>query len=74
MVRLNLRIDDALADDLRAMAARRGESVNAMATTVFRALTDSNASGRDVQQIRERLARAGLLDQPAAEPAPRPGG
>jgi plasmid stability protein len=72
MVRLNLRIDDALADDLRVMAARRGESVNAMATTAFRALTDPHASGRDIQQIRERLARAGLLNEPAPEPAPRP--
>lgn len=72
MAQLTLRVDDELADDLRNLAARRGESINAMATKMLRALTDPNAAGSDLEQMRERLARAGLLADPPSEPAPRP--
>lgn len=65
MAQLTLRVDDDLADDLRDMAARRGESVNALATNVLRAFTDPQAAGSDMEKIRERLARAGLLAEPA---------
>lgn len=72
MAQLTLRVDDDLADDLRGMAARRGESVNALATNILRAFTDPQAAGSDMEKIRERLARAGLLADPPSEPAPRP--
>jgi plasmid stability protein len=72
MAQLTLRVDDDLADDLRGMAARRGQSVNALATKILRAFTDPQAAGSDMDEIRERLARAGLLADPPSEPAPRP--
>lgn len=72
MAQLTLRVDDGLADDLRDLAARRGESLNAMATAALRALTDPKAAGSDMEELRERLRRAGLLAEPALEPAPRP--
>lgn len=72
MAQLTLRVDDELADDLRDLAARQGESVNAMATKMLRALTDPDAAGTDIERYRERLRRAGLLAEPPAEPAPRP--
>ena len=72
MAQLTLRVDDALANDLRNLAARRGESVNTLATRALRALTDPRAAGTDMDETRERLARAGLLADPPTEPAPRP--
>jgi plasmid stability protein len=72
MAQLTLRVDDALADDLRSLAARRGESVNAMATTILRAYADPGTAGDEMEEIRERLARAGLLAEPALKSAGRP--
>ncbi len=72
MAQLTLRVDDDLANDLRNLAARRGESVNAMATNILRVYTDPQAAGDDMEEIRERLARAGLLAEPALDAVPRP--
>ncbi len=72
MAQLTLRIDDELAGDLRTFAARRGESVNALATNILRAYTDPEAAGDEMEEIRERLARAGLLAEPALKSAGRP--
>ncbi len=72
MAQLTLRVDDALANDLRAAAAERGESLNALATKVLRAAVDPDAAASDVERYRERLRRMGLLADPPSEPAPRP--
>jgi hypothetical protein len=67
MRQVTLRLDDALADRLRAVAGERGTSVNALASLVLRAAVDPEAAGSEIERVRERLARAGLLAQP--EPA-----
>lgn len=61
MAQITLRIGDELARDLKRVAAEQGHSVNAFATTVLTAAVDPDSAGDDVERIRERLARAGLL-------------
>lgn len=72
MAQLTLRVDDELADELRRVAAQRGESMNALVITVLRAAVDPEAAGSEVDRFRERLARAGLLAEPASVPVTRP--
>jgi hypothetical protein len=55
------RLDDELYDRVRHAARAWGWSVNEYVTRVMDAATDpSNAEG-EVEQLRERLSRAGLL-------------
>lgn len=61
MKQLTLRVDDDLADALKSVAAEHGESVNAYAQSVLRAAVDPAHAGSEIQRMRERLARAGLL-------------
>lgn len=63
MAQITLRLPDLMADDLRRAAADRGVSVNAWATAVLRAAVDPDLSGSDAERTRERLRRAGLLDE-----------
>lgn len=72
MAQLTIRIDDDLADALRAFADREGRSVNAVASTALQALVDPDAAGDETQRYRERLARMGLLAEPALKAGPRP--
>ena len=72
MAQLTLRVDDDLADDLRAFADREGKSVNAVAATALRALVDPDAADTDTDRYRERLRRMGLLTEPALKAGPRP--
>lgn len=65
MPQLTLRIDTTLVEHLKATAAERGESVNGFATSVLRAAVDPDFAGTEATQLRERLARAGLLAVPA---------
>ena len=65
MTQLSLRIDDGLARDVRARAAETGTSVNRWIADVLRAAVDPSFAGSEVERIRERLARAGLLHVPA---------
>ena len=60
MKQLTLRVPDDLAADLTRVAAERGRSVNALATTALRALVDPEAAGDEVERVRERLRRAGV--------------
>lgn len=61
MKQVTLRLDDDLAADLTADAARLGRSVNAHAALGLRALVDPDAEGEEIERIRARLRRAGLL-------------
>lgn len=71
MVQLTLRVPDALAEDLKRVAAARGQSVNALATQALSALVDPGLAADSAQRLRERLARAGLLAEvPALDREP----
>ena len=72
MAQLTLRLPDVLADDLRRVAAQRGQSVNAWATAVLRAAVDPDLSGDEAERTRERLRRAGLLIEVDAYRGRRP--
>lgn len=69
MKQVTLRLDEALADRLRSVASERGESVNTFASTVLSAAVDPEHAGAEVERIRERLGRAGLLVRPKTLPA-----
>lgn len=71
MRQLTLRIDEGLADDLKAAAASREESVNAYASAVLAAAVDPDLAGDEALRLRARLARAGLLTDPG-DPRERP--
>jgi len=72
MRQITLRIDDALAERLKGVAAQRGESVNAYAQAVLGAAVDPDLAGDETARLRERLARAGLLAEPTAATPRRP--
>jgi hypothetical protein len=61
MAQLTLRVEEALARRLKAVAGERGESVNAYASSVLAAAVDPDTAGTEVERLRERLARAGLV-------------
>jgi hypothetical protein len=66
MKQLTLRVDERMVERLRAVAAERGESVNAYAGAVLSAAVNPDLAADELEQLRERLARAGLLARPAA--------
>src|SRR4051812_27301603 len=68
MRQVTLRLDDDLIENVRAEAARRGESVNGFAGATLRAAVDPDASGSEIERLRGRLARAGLLAPAVAVP------
>jgi hypothetical protein len=71
MAQLTIRTTDALVDRVRAAARRHGRSMNEYVVAVLGAATDPDLSGDDVERIRERLQRAGLL-APGGTPRRRP--
>lgn len=58
---LTLRVPSDLADRLRGEASARGRSLNAFATDVLTAAVDPEHAGSEIERVRERLARAGML-------------
>lgn len=72
MTQLTLRIDDALAQRLKAVAREQGRSVNAYAAAVLGAAVDPELAGDEAARLRERLGRAGLLAAPGRQVAAPP--
>ena len=72
MVQLTLRIDEALARRLKAVAAAQQRSVNAYASAVLRAAVDPDLVTDEAMRVRERLAQAGLLAPPSPSGRSRP--
>lgn len=64
------RVSDELLEQVRRQAERHGRSLNDWVTTVMAAASDPAHAGDAAAQVRERLARAGLLEAPSG-PAPR---
>jgi Ribbon-helix-helix protein, copG family len=74
-MQVTIRADEELIDRIKRTAAAGGRSMNEWANLVFRAATDPDASGSDIERIRERLRNAGLLSEhiPLAGHGPDPG-
>jgi hypothetical protein len=62
MAQMTWRPSDELLERVRAQAAQNGRSLNEWVTTVLDAVTDPTSAGDVAQQVRERLARAGVLE------------
>lgn len=62
------RTSDELLARVRRQAELHGRSLNDWVTTVLAAASDPSFAGSEAEQVRERLAQAGLL---AAAGAPR---
>jgi hypothetical protein len=71
MAQMTWRTTEELLDRVRAQAEQRGRSLNEWVTTVLAAASDPDLAGTDADRVRERLARAGLLEQPAEVPTGR---
>ena len=73
MQQISWRAPDELVVRVRHAAAGSGSSVNAWISRVLDAATNPELAGSDVDRLRERLARAGLLAEPSSlAPAERP--
>jgi len=72
MAQLTLRLDDDLAKDIKREAAHRDRSVNAWIADVLRTAVDPTLADNELDQIRGKLARAGLLAVPTRPPVPPP--
>lgn len=59
---LTLRVDETLARRLKQVAAEKGQSVNSFAEFVLETAVNPHLAGTERERLRERLARAGLLE------------
>ena len=66
------RAPDELMERVRRQAQSRGRSLNDWVTTVLDAASDPAAAGSEAAALRERMLRAGLLDEPEARRVQRP--
>lgn len=76
MGQLTLRISDELAAELKAAAGQRSMSVNRFASAVLAAAVDPDLGETELERLRGRLARAGLLEvaeAPSSSVRPDPG-
>jgi uncharacterized protein (DUF1778 family) len=69
MSQVTWRAPDELVERVRRAAAREGRSLNDYLTRLARAATDPELADTDLERLRERLTRAGLLA--VQEPARR---
>ena len=60
-MQLTIRADEELVERVKRSAAAAGRSMNEWANLVFRAATDPDAAGSEIERIRERLRNAGVL-------------
>lgn len=72
MAQMTWRTSEELLERVRRQAQEQGRSLNEWVTVVLSAASDPSSAGDEAQQVRERLARAGLLEEvgpPVARPA-----
>jgi hypothetical protein len=72
MPQVTWRTDDDLLARVRHAAASSGRSVNEWITRVLDAATDPDLADSDFDRVRERLSRAGLLEEPSTRSVTRP--
>ena len=66
------RMSEELLSRVRQQAEQHGRSLNDWVTTVLSAASDPAYAGSEADRLRERLARAGVLDSVPAGPGRRP--
>lgn len=64
MAQLTIRLDDALAREVKAEAAAQGHSVNGWVVALLNAAVNPDLEDSDLARTRGRLERAGLLVRP----------
>lgn len=72
MANVTLRLDDETWTAVKDAAAREGQSANSYIVNALTALTDPQSAGGELERIRERLRRAGLLEEPSPTAKRRP--
>lgn len=72
MGQMTWRVPDELLEQVRRQARLHGRSLNDWVTTVMTAATDPDNAADDGARVRERLARAGLLEPPTGVAPRRP--
>lgn len=64
------RTTDEILAQVRRQAEAHGRSLNEWVSTVLEAASDPSNAGTQAEQVRERLARAGVLDSVVEVPGP----
>lgn len=64
MAQMTWRTSEELLERVRHQAQQHGHSLNEWVTMVLAAASDPNSAGTEGERVRERLRRAGLLDEP----------
>lgn len=72
MANVTLRVDDETWAAVKAAAEREGKSANAYVAGVLTAVTDPSSAEDEFERLRERLRRAGLLEEAPRSTKPRP--
>lgn len=72
MAQISLRIPDELAKQAKVEARRQQTSLNSYITRVLTAATDPDTEASEVEVLRSRLRRAGLLAKLPAYQGKRP--
>lgn len=72
MGQVTWRVSDELLEQVRRQARSHGRSLNDWVTTVMAAASDPSHAANETAQVRERLARAGLLEEVSGQPPRRP--
>ena len=70
MHQLTLRIPTELAHQLKQAATEQNRSVNSYASAILSAAVDPELADDENARVRERLARAGVLESWPAGPEP----
>jgi hypothetical protein len=65
-------VEDKTWEAVKAAAEREGQSANAYIASVLNALTDPDSAGDRGERIRERLRRAGMLEEAPRTTKQRP--
>lgn len=68
-MQMTIRAPDDLVARVKERAAELGRSMNDYVVSVLAAATDPDLSGDEIERVRERLARAGLLRARPGGPA-----
>ena len=72
MAQVSWRASDEIVERAKRAARRADRSLNEYLTLVVSAATDPSTAGSEVEQIRERLERAGLLEATSGRKVYRP--